>query len=943
MRKFTLRALAGQLVILALLTPALANAQSTNITGYVLLAQDSIRAKRLTVIDGDLGVTSGLFSSRTSLDAPDSDVAAPTAKFAGKTSCDSLFANVSAGTGATCGNPAAFTNPFDDLAEACGYPEEFPACNAGSPVLVGKGQTVTLPPGVYGDVKVEGGAGGKGTLILSGITTICNLQVSREGKVLFDGPSTLNVTGVVTTSNAAEVGPRNGSTGADDINIFVQGTRFKASRKSKIGALVCAPNGRFSAGTSAELEGRFVAQSIRLKRNRIALAGMMPSTTTTSSTSTTVPPTTTTSTTIPASVCGNGVLEAGEECDTTQFGSTTCPGSSVIGAFLTCTGQCTVDFSGCPGNSTTTTTIPGSTTTTTIPGGSTTTTTIPDGTTTTTIPGGSTTTTIPGGSTTTTIPGGSTTTTIPDGSTTTTIPDGSTTTTVPSTTTTTTIPSVCGNGIVEPGEVCDGDIVCQGSATGSFLDCSIDCQMILEQGPCGTTTTTIPGGSTTTTIPDGSTTTTIPDGSTTTTVPSTTTTTTIPSVCGNGIVEPGEVCDGDIVCQGSATGSFLDCSTDCQSILEQGPCGSTTTTTIPDGSTTTTTSTTTSTTIPAVCGNGVVEPGEACDGDLVCEGSATGSFLDCSTDCQSIIDQGPCDGSTTTTTTPSSTSTTIPSTTSTTIPGGSVCGNGIVETGEACDDENTNACDGCAADCSATEGCGNGVLDPACGEVCDGQDFGDATCPGGSPGGALLNCSEDCSSIDTSSCQPLEVTEICGNCIDDNDNGLTDFEDPACCEGPQAFLTTLRKSNVKPRKNSKSFLRIKSTLATSGLMVKPMMEDVFLQIRDQSGTEVLCAMIPAGKMMMVGKKNTFKFWWDRKHKDRVPSAQNIDDMKVAIKKNGTIKYAAYGKHVNLLTPSPGSLMVTVGFRNPTVGDSSNRCSTVTQPYSAAKKGAIRFP
>jgi cysteine-rich repeat protein len=45
----------------------------------------------------------------------------------------------------------------------------------------------------------------------------------------------------------------------------------------------------------------------------------------------------------------------------------------------------------------------------------------------------------------------------------------------------------------------------------------------------------------------------------------------------------------------------------------------------------------------------------------------------------------------------------------------SVCGDGIAEQGELCDDGNLNACDGCYA--CKPEGCGNGVLD--CGEECD--------------------------------------------------------------------------------------------------------------------------------------------------------------------------------------------------------------------------------
>src|SRR5262249_43404799 len=45
-----------------------------------------------------------------------------------------------------------------------------------------------------------------------------------------------------------------------------------------------------------------------------------------------------------------------------------------------------------------------------------------------------------------------------------------------------------------------------------------------------------------------------------------------------------------------------------------------------------------------------------------------------------------------------------------------VCGNGILEPGEGCDDGNTNACDGCSPSCQV-EGCGNGTIE--CGEECD--------------------------------------------------------------------------------------------------------------------------------------------------------------------------------------------------------------------------------
>jgi len=61
-------------------------------------------------------------------------------------------------------------------------------------------------------------------------------------------------------------------------------------------------------------------------------------------------------------------------------------------------------------------------------------------------------------------------------------------------------------------------------------------------------------------------------------------------------------------------------------------------------------------------------------------------------------------------------------------PAPAVCGDGVLQGGESCDDGNGDACDGCSASCGI-EACGNGVLE--CGEECDlGADNGtpEASC-----------------------------------------------------------------------------------------------------------------------------------------------------------------------------------------------------------------------
>src|SRR5512133_489402 len=158
-------------------------------------------------------------------------------------------------------------------------------------------------------------------------------------------------------------------------------------------------------------------------------------------------------------------------------------------------------------------------------------------------------------------------------------------------------------------------------------------------------------------------------------------TTTCQSVCGDGIVTGQEQCDnGNVLGSGCSAACVAEpgwtCSLSCPPPLDDG----------------------TATCVSrcekvAVCGNGLVEPGEYCD-----EGSANGTSGHCTLDCSAP----------------------------------SACGDGILQPGESCDDGNVMGGDGCAADCRSLEPgwqcavagepclspvCGNGVLEV--GEACD--------------------------------------------------------------------------------------------------------------------------------------------------------------------------------------------------------------------------------
>ena len=73
------------------------------------------------------------------------------------------------------------------------------------------------------------------------------------------------------------------------------------------------------------------------------VVAMLPSTPTTTTT-----PTTSTTTTTLNPLCGNAMLDPGEECDGSNLGGAAC-GGSAGGAFPDCTPGCTLDCSPCPG------------------------------------------------------------------------------------------------------------------------------------------------------------------------------------------------------------------------------------------------------------------------------------------------------------------------------------------------------------------------------------------------------------------------------------------------------------------------------------------------------------------------------------------------------------------------------------------------------------------
>jgi hypothetical protein len=200
-------------------------------------------------------------------------------------------------------------------------------------------------------------------------------------------------------------------------------------------------------------------------------------------------------------------------------------------------------------------------------------------------------------------------------------------------------------------------------------------------------------------------------------------------ICGDGVINSGEECDGanlngqTCVLKGFASGT-LSCSSSCA--FNTSLCVAAAPVPVP------------SPTPTSVCGNGVLEAGEECDGNSFgnqscsTKGFASG-YLTCTSTCK--ISTAKCN----------------------------MCGNGVIDPGEWCDGSNMGTrtcqtqgfsggkltCYKCTLNTFYCSQCGNGIVDP--GEQCDGSSLNGKTCVSLGYNRGTLKCSSKCT-YNTSSC-----------------------------------------------------------------------------------------------------------------------------------------------------------------------------------------------
>lgn len=94
--------------------------------------------------------------------------------------------------------------------------------------------------------------------------------------------------------------------------------------------------------------------------------------------------------------------------------------------------------------------------------------------------------------------------------------------------------------------------------------------------------------------------------------------------------------------------------------------------------------------------------------------------------------------------------------------------------------------------------------------------------------------------------------EECGNCIDDDGDGLVDLADDDCC--PTALPGVLRRGRVKPRADSETFKLIAQWLPVAPTVA----DDLQVQLLDGVGATRLCALLTVDRLRAKRRRLAFR-------------------------------------------------------------------------------------
>jgi len=244
---------------------------------------------------------------------------------------------------------------------------------------------------------------------------------------------------------------------------------------------------------------------------------------------------------------------------------------------------------------------------------------------------------------------------------------------------------------------------------------------------------------------------------------------------------------------------------------------------------------------------------------------------------------------------------------------GHVDGDGLCDDGNAC---TTDTCHG-------EGGCSHETI-PGCQRPCTtaGDCDDHDPCTGDSCSAGV------CAHMVIADCRPpVKPVEICGDCIDNDGDGLVDWEDPDCCEQLLA-LTPKRVMLKRPAAKGRNRMRVKAIYSQSTPAgFDPTRDDTSVQIADGTG-QVVCATVPAGHWMRPTPRR-FSFC----DKDGA-FAGGLRDGRFVKRRNGRVVFRAISRKLPDRAVEGTNVRITVRV--------GNQCSQSTMELRA-KKTALVYP
>ena len=312
-----------------------------------------------------------------------------------------------------------------------------------------------------------------------------------------------------------------------------------------------------------------------------------------------------------------------------------------------------------------------------------------------------------------------------------------------------------------------------------------------------------------------------------------------------------------------------------------------------------------------LCSNPAAPDGTSCDDALACTtgdscqaGSCTGTAVPGCVPCTTAADCADANVCTTDVCTGNGTCAHVDT------PGCVPC-----TTSADCNDNNPCTSDECGPDGS----CGITSL-PGC-ELCNTA----ADCDDGNACTTEACTNGVCQHTADPSCQPRE---ICGNCIDDDGDGLVDAEDPDCCSAPVALDLRKLKIRLAGGKAKGNRLRMKARSIQFAMQsMDPVTQDTSIQISDGHG-QVFCQTI-AAKNWKHPNRRTYRF------RDKAGSfAGGLKQGNFKMKKSGKVLFRTRGKKVSLRSTTGENVLVTLRV--------GNQCAQTHMSLHTKGKGLV-FP